>query len=326
VTIPAYESSATVAVTPSPTLSQAATSTVVLTLSPGSSYTVGAGEHRDGDDHEHPPHPLRGPDPADLERATSSGSGTATILVSADGSLASVSVSFSNLSSDEVVAHLAIGGDENNGTYVFNLPQGQVSNLTWTPTATGTYSAAQIIAALGSGNLYVEIDSATFPAASSAGQFITSTGSQVFTAPPAPPAINLSVRPGRGRPALPHPGHVRPDDGRHHRTPVAGLLRVDRKPDGAARDLPPRGDGRGRRGLPQHGPVPVTQNNRQAAWWLVSRDGARPAAPEGRLRPQRDLRHVRRRLPAGQRGRRLADYYDLLANDAFVNFRSCSRT
>jgi len=38
-----------------------------------------------------------------------------------------VNVSFSNLSSPEVVAHLEIDGN-----YVFNLPQGQVNGAFWT--------------------------------------------------------------------------------------------------------------------------------------------------------------------------------------------------
>ena len=41
-TIPAYQSSTTIAVTPNPTLSQAASSTVILTLNSSSAYTLGS--------------------------------------------------------------------------------------------------------------------------------------------------------------------------------------------------------------------------------------------------------------------------------------------
>jgi uncharacterized protein (DUF1800 family) len=321
VTIPAYESSATVAVTPSPTLSQAATSTVTLTLSPGSSYTVGSASTATVTITDIPPTLYVAQIRPTSNAPTSSGSGTATILVSSDGSLTSVSVSFSNLSSDEVVAHLAIGGDENNGTYVFNLPQGQVSNLTWVPTATGTYSAAQIIAALGSGNLYVEIDSATFPGGELGGQFITSTGSQVFTAPPAPPAINLSSVPAADAPRFlsqatfgPTEADITALQSQGYSAWIANQMALPETSHRAATDADAAA-------YPNTGQFSVTQNNRQAAWWLVSLT----APDQLRQRVAFALSEifvtsdVASQLANEADG--VADYYDLLAKDAFVNFR-----
>lgn len=58
---------------------------------------------------------------------SSTASGYATILINPDGT-ATVSATFSNLSSAQTAAHLALG---NNGTYVFTLPFGQVSNRIW---------------------------------------------------------------------------------------------------------------------------------------------------------------------------------------------------
>ncbi len=114
--------------------------------------------------------------------------GTGTIQLSADETSAFVNVSFSNLSSPEVVAHLSIDGN-----YVFNLPQGQVSNAFWTFAPVGIYSTADLIAALKAGRITISIDTASFPTGELAGSYLKTTGSAAFNAPAAPPAINLST-------------------------------------------------------------------------------------------------------------------------------------
>src|SRR6185436_5470935 len=91
------------------------------------------------------------------------------------------------LSSPEVVGHLAIDGN-----YVFNLPQGQVTNAIWDFAPVGTYSSSDLVAALKAGRVTVSIDSATFPTGELAGAFVKSTGSAAFNPPAAPPAIDLS--------------------------------------------------------------------------------------------------------------------------------------
>jgi uncharacterized protein (DUF1800 family) len=321
VTIPAYESATTVAVTPNPTLSQASSSTVILTLSPGSSYTVGTSNTAMVTIQNIPPTLYLAQIRPTSNAPLSSGSGTATILVSSDGSLASVSVSFSNLTSDEVVAHLAIGGDENNGTYVFNLPNGQVANVPWTPTATGTYSAAQVMAALASGNLYVEIDSATYPAGELGGQFITSTGSQAFRAPPAPPSINLSVVSAVDAPRFltqatfgPTTADIATLQSQGYAGWIASQMALPETSHRAATDADAAA-------YPNTGQFPVTQNNRQAAWWMVSLT----APDQLRQRVAFALSEifvtsdVASQLANEADG--VADYYDLLATDAFGNFR-----
>ncbi len=85
--------------------------------------------------------------------------GTATLLLSPDGKSAFVNVSFANLSSPEVVAHLEIDGN-----YVFNLPQGQVTGAQWNFAPVGAYSAADLQAALPPVHLVnVEIDTSANP-------------------------------------------------------------------------------------------------------------------------------------------------------------------
>ena len=250
VTIPAFGSSAQVTVTPNPTLNQSSTSTVVLTLGGGSTYTVGASGTASVAIQFIPPTLYVAQIRPTAGAPGSAGSGVATILVSSDGSLASVSVSFSNLSSDEVAAQLELGGDTGNGTTLIDFPAEQISNMVWTPTGEGIYTAAQVLSALASGNLYVEIDSATYPGGELGGQFIVSTGSQTFTAPPAPPAINLSSVPPADAPRFLTQATFGPTTADIAALESTGLRRVDREPDGAPRDLAPRGDRRGRRRLP----------------------------------------------------------------------------
>ena len=77
--------------------------------------------------------------------------GTATIQLTNNGTIATVNVSFSNLSSTEVGAHLKISPA---GDYVLALPAGQVTGAQWTFQPTGTYSSAALLAALLTGNIY----------------------------------------------------------------------------------------------------------------------------------------------------------------------------
>ncbi len=113
--------------------------------------------------------------------------GSATVQLAPDEKSAYVNIAFSNLSSPEVVAHLAIDGN-----YVFNLPQGQVTNALWTFDAVGTYSTADLIAALKAGRVTVSIDSAIYPTGELGGGFVRSSGSAVFNPPGTPPALDLS--------------------------------------------------------------------------------------------------------------------------------------
>ena len=117
----------------------------------------------------------------------STASGYATVLVSEDGTSATVTVSFSNLTSAQTGAHLKIGSD-----FVLNLPLGQVAGRAWTFTAVGTYSSVDLINALKSGNLTVGLDSAKFPAGEVRGAFLLGAGSQVFAAPAAVPTPVLT--------------------------------------------------------------------------------------------------------------------------------------
>lgn len=187
VTIPAGASSATVTVTPKANALNINNRTVILSVAVGLGYTIGSN------------------DTASVTIFYSSGAlyvanlrtvagitastayGTASLRLSPDERSALVNVSFSNLSSPEVVAHLFIDGN-----YVFSLQQGQVTGMIWTFNPTGTYSMADLIAALKSGRVYVGIDTAAYPTGELSGSFLRSKGVAAFNPPPPPPALDLS--------------------------------------------------------------------------------------------------------------------------------------
>jgi len=113
--------------------------------------------------------------------------GTGTIQLAPDEKSAYINVSFSNLSSPEVVAHLQIDGN-----YVYNLPQGQVSYAAWDFAPSGTYSTADLIAALKAGRISISIDTANFTTGELTGGFVKSSGTAAFNVPVAAAAIDLT--------------------------------------------------------------------------------------------------------------------------------------
>jgi uncharacterized protein (DUF1800 family) len=191
-TIPAGASSATLALQPLADTNVETTESVTLTLGPGANYTLGAA--------------ISGTvsitdNPGTLYVATlrpagsavgSAASGLATIVLSASGTLATVNVTFSNLSSGQVGGHLFLGNSTSAGDYVMNLPLGQVTGAQWNIGPTATYTSTQILDALRNGLIYVGLDSAQFPAGELRGAFLSAVGSQTFSPPSAPPVVTLT--------------------------------------------------------------------------------------------------------------------------------------
>ncbi len=189
VTIPAGATSATIPLSPTPSVENGGTKTATVNLSAGSGFTLGS-QSSASVSIAYVPGTLYLATLRPAGGATgSSASGTATILVSASGTLASVNVTFSNLSSAEVTAHLTITPSDD---YVLALPPGQFTGMPWYFTPTGNYTTADLVAALKSGNISVRIDSANYPSGEARGAFILGSGSQAFTPPPAPPAVTLT--------------------------------------------------------------------------------------------------------------------------------------
>lgn len=187
VTIPAGAATATVTFVPKANPANNNNRSATLTLTPRPAYGVGASDRagvtifaNSGSLYVSTLRALPG-------ATTSTAYGTATIQLASDESSAFVNISFSNLSSPQVVAHLAISGD-----YVMNLPQGQVTNAVWTFAPVGRYSTADLIAALKAGRVTLSIDTATYPAGELGGGFVRSSGAAVFNPPVAPPVLDLS--------------------------------------------------------------------------------------------------------------------------------------
>ena len=192
VVIPAGASSVKVPLSPNPDLQVEGLDTVVLTLGSGTGYTVGLGNSATVTIADSPATLyVAGIRPTGAAATGTTASGTASILLSASGTLAAVNVTFSNLSSAITNAYLVLGPNED---FVFSLGTGgQVSGAQWSFTPTALYSSAQLLDALKSGNLAVRIDTAKYPTGEVKGAFIQGSGTSNFTAPPAPPAVALSA-------------------------------------------------------------------------------------------------------------------------------------
>ncbi len=121
--------------------------------------------------------------------ASSTASGTATIAFDGTGTIGHVTVSYANLSSDTTNAYLRLGAPGTDGAYLVAIPPGQPGTVDWNVFATAAYSVADIVNALKNGLVYVSIPTANFPSGELRGAFVAATGSQTFTAPPAPPAL-----------------------------------------------------------------------------------------------------------------------------------------
>ncbi len=320
VTIPAGLSSATVDVIPISSLTSTTTS-VILTVSGGTGYTAATSSATVTITNTPPTLYV-----ADLRPATgasaSTASGTATIYLAPNGSSATINISFSNLTSTEQAPHLTVGVPGSSSNFVFSLNYpGQVNNQVWTFTATGPYSAAQLLSSLQAGNIYVEIGSQNYPAAELTGQFLQNSGSQTFVAPAPPPAINLNsvaqtdaarfltqatfgptlndintvVSEGytawiANQTALPETSHL-----------------TETRADATA--------------FPTTGQTAPTQNNRQEAWWKNSVTGPdqlrqRVAFALSQIFVVSDVA-----TSLSQQPEALANFYDMLAKDAFGTYR-----
>lgn len=320
VTIPAGVNSATVIVAPGSSLS-ASSATVVLTLAASSSYAAGTGSATVTISNVPATLYVASLAPAS-GAATSTASGTATIYLSADGSSATVNVSYSDLTSAEQAPHLTAGPPGGSSNFVFNLDYpGQVINQVWTFSPAGTYSSADLLAALKAGNIYVEIGSQNYPAGELTGQFVQASGSQTFVAPSPPPAIDLS-HVGQTDAARfltqatfgPTTGDIGALVSGGYTGWIAGQMALPATSHLAAT----RSDAAA---FPNTGQYPITPANRQAAWWKISATAPdqlrqRVAFALSEILVVSDAASTLQEQPEA-----LANYYDLLAADAFGNFR-----
>jgi uncharacterized protein (DUF1800 family) len=122
----------------------------------------------------------------------SSAIGSATLQLSADGARAILRASYTGLSSTKTGEHIHCDPYLNSPSQIlFDVdaatPQTDGSYV-WTIGPVGTLSAADIVEIIREGKAYLNVHSVNYPAGEINGHFTLASGSQTFTAPPAPAA------------------------------------------------------------------------------------------------------------------------------------------
>jgi uncharacterized protein (DUF1800 family) len=323
VTIPAGAASVKVPLLPNPDVQNEGVDTVTLTVATGLGYTVGPQSSATVTIADSPATLYVASLRPEAGATASTSSGTATILVSQSGQLASINVTFSNLSSAQVSAHLRLNPT---GDYLIGLPSGQVTGAQWTFTPVGPFSSTDLFNALKSGNVYVGIDTANYPQGEVRGTFVQGAGSRAFT-PPAPP------------PVVPLTNVTAVDAARFLTQATFGPTRAEiNSLTGQSLDawitaqlaLPFTShraaiiDDRTR-----YGGSPSTTNfnaihppNRQAAWWKASLTAPDQLRQRVAFALSQILVVSDVSLGDDSRAEPLAHYYDILGNGAFGNFRT----
>lgn len=124
---------------------------------------------------------------------TSTGSGSATLRVSADETYAVLSRSFTNLTGPLIAEHIHGPADPGQSAGIlFDIddatPQADGSYL-WTFVQAGTNSPTDLVNAIKAGRTYINEHTAAYPNGEIRGQFGRSTGTGSFTPPPPPPPL-----------------------------------------------------------------------------------------------------------------------------------------
>lgn len=123
----------------------------------------------------------------------SAGTGTSTLLLSADALSARVQFDFSNLTTPRTAGHVHGPADPGtSGPILFDLdtaPTQPDGSRIWVFAPSGTTTVAQIVQALRSGRLYINIHSSRYPNGEIRGHYRLAAGSQVFVPPPPPPSL-----------------------------------------------------------------------------------------------------------------------------------------
>lgn len=120
--------------------------------------------------------------------ATSQGSGTATLRLAADGKSAVIAYTYSNLTGPITGMHVHAA----DGSIIFDIdsatPQAD-GTLIWVFVPVGTFSVADILNLIQTGQTYVNVHTALYPNGEIKGFFNLSTGAQSAPIPTPPPAL-----------------------------------------------------------------------------------------------------------------------------------------
>ncbi len=250
--------------------------------------------------------------------------GTASVQLSSDNTFALVNVTFSNLSSPETAVYLRLGNPGEVGTDVLRLPTGQVSGSTWIFQNGATFTAADLVTALQSGRITLDIETAQYPSSELHGTFVQSSGSIVFTAPSAAPALadNALTAAEAARFLMqstfgPTRAEIDALTGKRQSDLANWITAQMALPASlhlAATDADfltfATGDN----------PAP-SQQNRQAAWWRNAVTGPDQLRQRVAFALSQILVISDQNATLNGTSRGMANYYDLLVNGAFGNFR-----
>jgi len=120
--------------------------------------------------------------------ATTLGAGSASLVLAGDQATAALYETYSNLTGDLTGQHI----HEADGSIVFDVDTAAVQadgSRIWTLVPVGTFTPAQLVADLFAGKLYLNLHTAQYPSGEIKGFFQRATGSQTFTPPPPPPDL-----------------------------------------------------------------------------------------------------------------------------------------
>ena len=122
----------------------------------------------------------------------STGVGSATLRVSADGSQAVLGFTYSGLSAPVTGQHIHSDAYLNSPSQIiFDIDEATPQpdgTYVWTLAPVGTLSSADLLEIVREGKSYINIHSVNYPAGEISGHFTLANGTQTFTPPPAPPA------------------------------------------------------------------------------------------------------------------------------------------
>jgi len=249
--------------------------------------------------------------------------GTATLLLSPSGDSAHVSVGFSNLTSEKVSSHLKLGSPGEEGRYIKSFyGEQQPIQFDWDFAPSADLSTVDLQRALTDGLLYIAIDSKRYPEGELRGQLIRATGSQSFAAPaPAAPLHLENVSPRDAARFLTQAtfGPTQTEIDRVVRQGFSSWLDEQIALPASSHREATLADYAAY--PPDKGKPRVRPANRQAAWWKISVNGSdqlrqRVAFALSEIFVVSDTNGA-----LGKQTEALAAYYDLLARDAFGNFR-----
>ena len=308
--------------------------TVVVHLRSGSDYALGSTKSATVTINDAPPELFVATLRPTAEAPESTAYGTAVLLLAPDHSRARVTVDHANLSSPLVASHLKLGDPGREGAYLINIPAGQRVTFDWAMQPSGTFTTEALQTALDRGQVYAALDTKNHTTGELRGNFIHAAGSTKFQPPsasPKQPATPLTARDVARFLTQTTFGPTKTEiDEFLHPTPRAnepppqpknfnGWINEQMSIPASSHLEVMRAD---YRAFPPTNPRPrISNSNRQIAWWQLAATATdqlrqRVAFALSEIFVVSDVNDA-----LANNAEAAAAYYDLLARDAFGNFR-----